>query len=91
VVSSHRRQILPKILQTVRSAKQCREISRVDHHNVARTIADRRQPEQAVKIAVTRCGERVRPIWIDWLARQHLHGVPVVVGQFVMRQMWMKV
>src|SRR5436190_12888492 len=40
---------------------------------------------------VTRCGERVRSIRIYRLARQHLHSLPVVVGQFVMRQMWMKV
>src|SRR5687768_11210542 len=88
---SHRGQIFPKILQTVRAAKQCREIGRVDHHNVARTIPGGREPEQAVKFTVTRCRERVRSIGIDRLTGQHLHGLPVAVGQFVMRQMWMKV
>ena len=37
--------------------------------------------------AVNGCGR----LGIDRLARQHLHGLPVVVGQFVMRQVWMKV
>ena len=67
------------------------KVGRVDHHNVARTIPGRRQPEQTVKFGVARSGEWVRSIRIDRLARQHLHGLAVVVGQFVVRQVWMKV
>src|SRR5207344_1729313 len=83
--------ILPEILQAFGSSKERGEVRGVDHQNVAGAFLVWREPEQTVELRVARRREWMRPIEIDGLARQQLHGFSIVLRQRIVRQVRMKI
>src|SRR4026207_37874 len=44
-----------------------------------------------IELRVAGCGERMRTVGIDGLARQQMHRLGVLGGQLIMRQVWMEI
>ena len=51
----------------------------------------RRHPQQAVEFLVARLGERMRPIEVDRLPREHMDSFAVLLRQRIVRQVRMKI
>src|SRR4029077_8913052 len=88
--SPHRREIPPEGLETLGAAKEGGEIGGIDQNDVSRPLLVRRHPQEAIKLPVTRLGERVRTFEVDRLPGQHLDGVPAS-RQFIVWQMRMEI
>src|SRR5215471_13615970 len=84
--SSHRREVAPEVLQTLRAPEEGREVRQVNEQDVAGASALRRHPEEQVELLVARGRERVGPIRVDGLPRQHSDVPGVLPGQLVMGQ-----
>src|SRR5215471_8770797 len=84
--ASHRREVAPEVLQTLRAPEESREVRQVDDQDVAGASALRRHPEEQVELLVARGREWVRTIRVDGLPRQHSHIPRVLPGQLVMGQ-----
>src|SRR5436190_15253177 len=89
--SFHQGKIAPEVLQTVRATEECGEIRRVHEHDVSSALLIWRHPEQAIELRVAGCGERVRTIEINGLAREQMHRFGVFGSQLIVRQMRMEI
>ena len=84
--------IAARFLQKVsrlRAAKERGEDGGINQHDVSGPLLVRRHPQEAVELAITGLGERMRSVQIDRLPCKHLDGAASC--QFVMRQMRMEV
>ena len=89
--SFHQGKIPPKVLKTIRTAEERGEVRRVHEDDIAGSLLIRRHPEQTVELGVTGCGEGMRTVEINRLARQQVHRFAVLLSNFIVRQVWMKV
>src|SRR3977135_1721719 len=89
--SFHQGKIPPEVLQTVRATEECGEIRRVHEHDVSGALLIWRHPEQAIKLRVAGCGERVRTIEINGLAREQMHRFGFFGSQLIVRQVRMEI
>src|SRR5215813_3616607 len=85
--SLHQGEIAPEVRDALNPAEERREVSHVDYQDVARPAVSRWQPQQGVKFLVSSGDERMWPLKIDGLAREHPDPWIVVTGQCVVRQM----
>src|SRR6185437_37103 len=84
---SHRRNVLPEVLQTIGTTKQGGEVCGVNQKDLARPRFVRRHPKETVEFLVACGGERMWSIRIDRLPGEHIDFAAMLVGQCVMRQM----
>src|SRR5205823_11625830 len=71
--------------------EECGEVRRVHKHDISRALLTWRHPQQAVKLPVSSGGEGMRTVEINRLACQQMHRLAVLLGDFVVWQMGMKI
>src|ERR1700722_640986 len=86
----HRRKISPEGFEARRAAKEGGEIRGIHQNDVPSHTLVRRNPQQAVELALARFGERMRACEVDRLSCEHLDGT-CPSRQFVVRQMRVEV
>src|SRR3984893_8937187 len=85
----HQCEIPPEVHQTVRATEEGGEIRRIHEHDVCSALLIWRHPEQAIELRVAGCGEGMRTVGINGLARQQMHRLGVPGGQLIVWQGWM--
>src|SRR6516162_9789253 len=86
----HQGHIAPEVFQTLGDSEKCGEVRRVHQYDVSGTFVFWRHPQQAVELRVARCGEGVRTLHLDRLARQHVDCLALLFGDLVVRKMPME-
>src|SRR6266481_1100779 len=87
--SFHQGEIPPEVLQTLRATEERGEI--VHEYDVSSALLIWRHPEQTIELRIAGCGERVRTIEINGLAREQMHRFGVFGSQLIVRQMRMEI
>ena len=82
----HQCEIAPEVRQTVCATEQGGEIRRIHEHDVAGALLIWRHTKQAIELGVAGCGEGMRTVGINGLARQQMYRLGVLGGQLIVWQ-----